>query len=83
VCDDRRLAVEMGALSVVGLDADVIAAELGDVLGGIHPGRTSDEQSTIYGGVGLSFQEAVAAWHVYERAVSVEPAAYPTIDWLA
>ena len=63
--------------------AEVIGAELGEVLGGSHPGRTSDEQRTIYGGVGLAFQDAVAAWQVYEHAVSGGSEAYPTIDWLA
>ena len=82
VCDDRQLAVEMGALRGVGLGAEVIGAELGEVLGGSHPGRTSDEQRTIYGGVGLAFQDAVAAWQVYEHAVSGDVEAYPTIDWL-
>ena len=83
VCDDRQLAVEMGALRGVGLGAEVIGAELGEVLGGSHPGRTSDEQRTIYGGVGLPFQDAAAAWQVYEHAVSGDAVAYPTIDWLA
>jgi ornithine cyclodeaminase/alanine dehydrogenase-like protein (mu-crystallin family) len=68
VCDDRHLAVELGALRGVGLGADAVSAELGEVLGGSHPGRTSREQITVYGGVGLAFQDAVAAWHVYRRA---------------
>jgi ornithine cyclodeaminase/alanine dehydrogenase-like protein (mu-crystallin family) len=83
VCDDRQLAVEMGALRGVGLDAEMIGAELGEVLGGTHPGRTSDEQITIYGGIGLAFQDAVAAWQVYEHAVGLGAGTYPTIDWLA
>jgi ornithine cyclodeaminase/alanine dehydrogenase-like protein (mu-crystallin family) len=83
VCDDRQLTVEMGALRGVGLGGEVIGAELGDVLGGTSPGRTFDEQITIYAGVGLAFQDAVAAWHVYRQAVNMDPATYPTIDWLA
>ena len=82
VSDDRQLAVEMGALRGVGL-VEAIGPELGEVLGGTHPGRTSDEQVTVYGGVGLAFQDAVAAWHVYQQAVRVNPSTYPTIDWLA
>ncbi|HVH25312.1 MAG TPA: ornithine cyclodeaminase family protein [Vicinamibacterales bacterium] len=69
VCDDRALAVEMGALGGVGLGPDAVAAELGEVLGGAHPGRTSPEQVTVYGGVGLAFQDVVAAWGVYEAAL--------------
>jgi ornithine cyclodeaminase/alanine dehydrogenase-like protein (mu-crystallin family) len=68
VCDDRALAVEMGALGGVGLGLDAVGAELGEVLGGTHPGRTSPGQVTVYGGVGLAFQDAVAAWAVYEVA---------------
>jgi len=52
VCDDRALAVEMGALGGVGLGDDAVGAELGEVLGGTHPGRTTPEQVTVYGGVG-------------------------------
>jgi ornithine cyclodeaminase/alanine dehydrogenase-like protein (mu-crystallin family) len=68
VCDDRNLAVELGALRGVGLGAEAVDAELGEVFGGSHPGRTSSDQITIYGGIGLAFQDAVAAWHVYEAA---------------
>jgi ornithine cyclodeaminase len=52
----------MGALGGVGLGPDAIAAELGEVLGRAHSGRTSPEQLTVYGGVGLAFQDVVAAW---------------------
>jgi ornithine cyclodeaminase len=43
VCDDRDLAVELGALAGVGLGRDAVGAELGEVLAGRHPGRTSPE----------------------------------------
>jgi ornithine cyclodeaminase/alanine dehydrogenase-like protein (mu-crystallin family) len=83
VCDDRQLALEMGALRGVELDTTTVGPELGEVFAGTHPGRTSDEQITIYGGVGLAFQDAVAAWQVYEHAASVDAGAHATIDWLA
>lgn len=70
VCDDRQLAVDLGALRGVSLGPEVIAAELGDVLAGSHPGRISPEQTTVYGGVGLAFQDAIAAWQVYEKAIA-------------
>src|SRR5262249_44727322 len=70
VCDDRELAVSMGAIGGAGLGADAISAELGEVIGGTHPGRTIAEQITIYGGVGLAFQDAVAAWQIYQAALS-------------
>ena len=68
VCDDRELAIEMGALAGVGLGAGSVGAELGEVLAGAHPGRTSAAQITVYGGVGLAFQDAAAAWLVYQAA---------------
>jgi ornithine cyclodeaminase/alanine dehydrogenase-like protein (mu-crystallin family) len=68
VCDDRALAVELGALQGVGLGLDAVGAELGEVIGGTHPGRTSPAQTTIYGGVGLAFQDTIAAWQVYQAA---------------
>ena len=68
VCDDRALAVEMGALGGVGLGPEAVGAELGEVLAGARPGRTSPEQLTVYGGVGLAFQDVVAAWAVYQAA---------------
>jgi ornithine cyclodeaminase len=68
VCDDRRLAVETGAVGNVGLGAEAVDAEIGEVLGDVHPGRTSAEELTIYAGVGLPFQDTIAAWHVYQAA---------------
>ena len=68
VCDDRDLAVQMGAAGGAGLGPETIDAELGEVIGGAHEGRRSAEQVTVYGGVGLAFQDLVAAWHVYGRA---------------
>jgi ornithine cyclodeaminase len=69
VCDDRDLAVSMGAIGGAKLGADAISAELGEVIGGTHPGRRNAEQITIYGGVGLAFQDAVAAWQIYRAAL--------------
>ncbi len=68
VCDDRELAVSMGAIGGAKLGADAISAEFGEVIGGTHPGRVNAEQITVYGGVGLAFQDAVAAWQIYRTA---------------
>jgi len=68
VCDDRDLAAGMGAIAGAGLGPDAIHAELGEVIAGVRPGRTSDEQITIFGSVGLAFQDLAAAWQVYNRA---------------
>jgi ornithine cyclodeaminase len=34
----------------------------------MKPGRTSPEQVTVFGAVGLPFQDLAAAWHVYQAA---------------
>ncbi|SFJ18028.1 ornithine cyclodeaminase family protein [Thermoflavimicrobium dichotomicum] len=68
VCDDRDLAVHMGAIGGAGLDQNHIHAELGEVISGDKVGRTSSEQITIYGAVGLAFQDLAAAWLVYQKA---------------
>ncbi len=67
-CDDRALALTMGAVGNVGLDDTVITGELGEVLAGRQPGRLGDEW-TVYGGVGLAWMDLVAAWAVYPKAL--------------
>ena len=68
VCDDRDLAARMGAIAGAGLGPEAIHAELGEVLAGMRPGRTSEDQVTVFGTVGLAFQDLAAAWQVYQRA---------------
>jgi len=58
----------MGAIAGAGLGPDAIHAELGEVIAGVMPGRTRDDQITIFGTVGLAFQDLPAAWQVYSRA---------------
>lgn len=68
VCDDRHLAAEMGALAGAGLGEEFVHAELGEIIAGIRSGRTSPDQVTVFGAVGLPFQDLVAAWQVYQEA---------------
>ena len=68
VCDDRALAAGMGAIAGAGLGPDAIHAEFGEVIAGVKPGRTRDDQITIFGTVGLAFQDLPAAWQVYLKA---------------
>ena len=68
VCDDRALAIELGALHGLASGPGSVAIELGDVLAGVHPGRTSKHEITIYGGVGLAFQDTIVAWQIYRAA---------------
>ena len=45
-----------------------IAAELGDVLVGTHPGRTSDEEITVFESLGIAVEDLFAAEYVVARA---------------
>ena len=45
-----------------------IAAELGDVLVGTHPGRTSDQEITVFESLGIAVEDLFAAEYVVERA---------------
>ena len=67
-CDDRDLALSQGAIGGVGLSAAAINAELGEVLAGNRPGRSDASQITVYGAVGVAFQDLVVAWQVYNDA---------------
>lgn len=69
ICDDRQLALSMGAIAGAGLTDEHIHAEIGEVLAGDKQGRVSDEQITVYGSVGLAFQDLVVAWQVYQAAL--------------
>jgi ornithine cyclodeaminase/alanine dehydrogenase-like protein (mu-crystallin family) len=67
-CDDRDLALSQGAIGGVGLSTADISAELGEVLAGKRSGRSKKSQITIYGAVGIAFQDLVVAWHIYQNA---------------
>ena len=73
VVDDRALALTDGALNVAAtareLDAAAIHAELGEVLAGRKPGRERDDEITIFGAVGLAWQDLVAAELCYRQAL--------------
>lgn len=80
VCDDRNLAIEMGAVGGVGLGAEVIDAEIGEIISEDHPGRSRPDQITVYAAVGLAFQDLATAWQVYRSACS--SAQYSQFDFL-
>jgi len=46
-----------------------IRAELGEVLIGDHPGRTSSEEITVFKSLGLAIEDLAAAAYVYEKAL--------------
>jgi alanine dehydrogenase len=66
VVDQRAAALaEAGELQGRG-DGDVV--ELGEILSGRAPGRTDDEQRTVFKSVGNAIQDLVVAARAYERA---------------
>ncbi len=74
VVDDRKLALSDGTLNVAHKQRRVtdqdIHAEIGDVLTGRSSGRRNNDQITIFGSVGLAYQDVAACGLVYERALS-------------
>jgi alanine dehydrogenase, Archaeoglobus fulgidus type len=46
-----------------------IHGKIGDVIVGSIPGRTSDEEITVFDSTGLAVQDIVTAWNVYEKAL--------------
>jgi ornithine cyclodeaminase len=67
--DDAALQVEMGAIGGAGLGLEAITATIGEVLAGLKPGRLSPEDITIFGMVGLPFEDLAASWLVYAKAL--------------
>ncbi len=73
---DSRTAVlaEAGDLIVPLQNGDIeashIHAELGEILAGLKPGRTSPQQITFFKSVGLAVQDAVAARIVLHNALA-------------
>jgi ornithine cyclodeaminase/alanine dehydrogenase-like protein (mu-crystallin family) len=47
-----------------------VHAELADVVAGRRPGRTRDDEITIFDSSGTALQDVAAAVAVYERAVA-------------
>jgi ornithine cyclodeaminase len=70
LCVESRIAFQpppAGSHELQGLDPDE-AVELGEVLAGTRPGRTSEEQVTVYKSMGHAVEDAVAAAIVLERS---------------
>ena len=71
---DRRESAEneagdfVLALAEGAIGEDHIAAELGDVLTGAHPGRTSGDEITVFESLGLAVEDLFAAEYVVQRA---------------
>jgi alanine dehydrogenase len=46
-----------------------VHAELGEIIAGLKPGRTSDEEIIIFDSTGMALQDVAAASIVYEKAI--------------
>ncbi|MBY0502314.1 MAG: ornithine cyclodeaminase family protein [Bryobacteraceae bacterium] len=63
------------------LTAEGVHAELGQIIAGLRPGRTSPDEITIFDSTGTALQDLAAAMVVY-RKVSAG-GTYPTFDFFA
>jgi alanine dehydrogenase len=63
VMGDLRLAIASGLMA-----SRDVHAELGDLVAGRKPGRTSDAQITLFDSTGTALQDVAAAAFLYERA---------------
>jgi hypothetical protein len=50
------------------VDDDHVHAELGEVVAGHSPGRTSSDEVTVFDSGGTGIETVAAAWMLYERA---------------
>jgi ornithine cyclodeaminase len=60
---EYRLAVEEGLI-----DATHVRATLGEVAAGLHPGRTSESEITLFRSLGLGIEDLAAAEHAVDNA---------------
>jgi ornithine cyclodeaminase/alanine dehydrogenase-like protein (mu-crystallin family) len=63
-CGDILLAVQEKSVA-----ENCIHAEIGEVLAGTKPGRTTDSEITLYKSVGIAIQDVATAHLVYHKAL--------------
>jgi alanine dehydrogenase len=72
VIDDWEQACHSGEVNVPlaggEITRDDIYGELGEIVAGLKPGRTSDDEITIFDSTGLSIQDVITSWHVLRTA---------------
>ena len=66
-CGDILLAIKDNAITEAS-----IYAEIGEVLAGTKPGRTSASELTLYKSVGIAVQDVATAQLVYRKAVELK-----------
>jgi len=72
--DDWEQASHSGEINVPlakgELTRDQVDAEIGEIVAGIMPGRTSDSQITVFCSTGLAIQDCLTAKIVYDHALA-------------
>ena len=73
VVDSRAAALAEGgdivsAIASGAIDASAIAAELADLARGAHPGRTRDDEITVFKSVGFALEDLAAAEAVFDAS---------------
>jgi len=63
-CGDVLLAIKEKSIS-----PDAIHAEIGEILAGAKPGRTAQDELTLYKSVGIAIQDVAAAHLAYRKAL--------------
>ncbi|HEV8239326.1 MAG TPA: ornithine cyclodeaminase family protein [Thermoanaerobaculia bacterium] len=58
------------AIAAGAMRREEVRAELGEVIAGRRPGRTSDDEVVVFDSTGMALQDVAAAVVVYERAVA-------------
>jgi len=76
VVDSRQACMEEAGDLLVPMKAGVISqehiyAELGEIAAGVKPGRTSEQEITLFKSVGIAVQDVAAASAVLKRAASL------------
>jgi alanine dehydrogenase len=69
VVESRQAALAPPPSGANELQGAEVHAEVGEVVSGTRPGRSSPEQVTLYKSVGVAVQDAVAAQLVYDAAL--------------
>jgi alanine dehydrogenase len=58
------------AVAILIMCESDVHAELGEVIAGVKPGRTSSDEIIIFDSTGMALQDVIAAATVYEKAIS-------------
>ncbi len=59
----------LAAMDAGVVDEDHVHAELGEVVAGVEPGRTSDEEITVFDSGGTGIETVAGGYLLYEKAV--------------